>query len=92
LDAGGKLVISSLGPDQVEMWARTRPSEQHVVWLSLALALQVNAHERSTRGVFEAMIVPDPAQSLTADQTKKLMEVLVSAARRSPALLLRSKN
>ncbi len=92
LDPAGKLVISSLGPDQVEMWARTRPSEQHVVWLSLALALQVNAHERSTRGVFEAMIVPDPAQNLTADQTKKLMEVLASAARRSPALLLRTKN
>lgn len=91
LDSSGNLVISSLGPDQVEMWARTRPSEQHVVWLSLALALQVNAHERSSRGVFEAMIVPDPVQTLTADQTKKLMEVLASAARRSPALLLRTK-
>ncbi|MEZ4461903.1 MAG: hypothetical protein R3E66_19710 [bacterium] len=90
LDANGRLVIGSLGPEQVEMWARTRPSEQQVVWCALAISLQVNAPERTKRGFFESLVVPDPSQVLTADQSKKITDVLSSAARRSPALLLRS--
>lgn len=90
VDTSGRLVIGTLGVEQVEMWARTRPSEQQVVWLSLALALQVNAPERTKRGTFEGILVPDPSQILTADQSKKIADVLASAARRSPAMLLRT--
>jgi hypothetical protein len=90
LDTDGKLVIGSLGPEQVEIWIRTRPSEPQVVWAALAIALEVNCIERSKRGAFETMIVPDPSQVLTADHSRKLTEVLSSAAKRTPTLLLRA--
>ena len=83
VSAGGALRIGRLDPEQIEMWRRTRPSEHEVLLRALALAIQVGADERSRHGLFESIIVGDPAQYLTTVQVKKLQEVFASAAEKS---------
>lgn len=87
----GGLRIGRLDAEQIEMWRRTRPSEYEVLLRALALAVQVGADERSRRGVFESIVIGDPAVYLTAVQVKKLQEVFASAAKKSGIVVLQGE-
>lgn len=88
LTDNGNLRIGQLDPEQIDLWRRTRPSEYEVLLRSFAIALQVGADERSRRGVFESIVIGDPAQYLTAVQVKKLQDVFASAAQKSEIVIL----
>ena len=84
----GTLQIGDLDAEQIQMWRKTRPSEYELLLRALALAIQVGADERSRRGIFESLILEDPATYLTAVQVKKLQEVFVSAAQKTGVVVL----
>ncbi len=84
----GTLQIGDLDPEQIQMWRKTRPSEYEVLLRGLALAIQVGSDERSRRGMFESLVIVDPASYLTAVQGKKLQEVFASAAQRTGVVIL----
>lgn len=84
----GNLKIGDLDPEQIEMWRKTRPSEHEVLLRALALAVQVGADARSRRGIFESLVIEDPATYLTAVQVKKLQEVFASAAQKTGVVVL----
>lgn len=86
LTSSGELRIGEMSVDQLQMWQRTRGSEEWSVGLGLALALHVNTAERA-RGFMETIWVQDPRPEMGADGASALDEVLASAAKMSHIVL-----
>lgn len=83
----GELRVADLKPEQIEMWANTRPSEVRIVAQGLATALLVNLPSKV--GSMPCIFVPDPGAELSSEQAARLREVLRSATKKSQVILLK---
>jgi hypothetical protein len=90
LDVDGELVVRKLTDEQLEMWRRTRSSEETVAAWGLALALHVNIKDRR-RDVVESIWVPKPDTVVSSDIAEKFRDVFASAAKKSHIVLCESR-
>ncbi|QDG49981.1 hypothetical protein FIV42_04265 [Persicimonas caeni] len=86
LSPEGDLRVRDLSDDKLEMWRRTRSSEERIVKAALALALHVNTADRSG-GYFETIWVNDPRDDFGSNVSDAFDEVFESAAKKSHIVL-----
>jgi hypothetical protein len=86
LTADAQLCVRDFSDDQLEMWRRTRSSEERILSAALALALHVNTADRSG-GHFETIWVNDPRDDFGSDVADAFDEVFESAAKKSHIIL-----
>ncbi len=86
LTTDGELRVRELSDDQLEMWRRTRSSEERILTAALALALHVNTAERSG-GHFETIWVNDPRDDFGSKVADAFDDVFESAAKKSHIVL-----
>jgi hypothetical protein len=86
LTGGGELRIAEMSAEQLAMWRRTRSSEERIVGASLALALHVNAPERSAK-FMETIWIRDPRDDFGVKAADALDDVFASAAKKSHIVL-----
>lgn len=89
LSTDGELRIRDMSDDQLEMWRRTRGSEERIVGAALALALHVNAPDSSNR-YLETVWVRDPRDEFGSQVADAFDDVFESAAKKSHIVLCTS--
>lgn len=86
LSKDGELGVRNLSEDQLQMWQRTRGSEERIVAAALALALHVNSRKRS-KNHLETIWVTDPRDDFGSQVADAFDDVFGSAAKKSHIVL-----
>ncbi len=86
LDEDGALRIRNMSQDQLDMWRRTRASEERIVAAALALALHVNGPDNSERHM-ETVWIADPRDDFGSKVAEAFDDVFESAAKKSHIVL-----
>jgi hypothetical protein len=86
LNSDGELRVRDFSDDQLEMWRRTRSSEERILTAALALALHVNTADDSD-GHFETIWVNDPRDDFGSSVADAFDDVFESAAKKSHIIL-----
>ena len=82
----GALSVREMSDDQLDMWRRTRGSEERIVAAALALALHVNVPNRSS-GLLETIWIEDPKEQFGSKVSDAFDDVFESAAKKSHIVL-----
>lgn len=86
LSTDGELRVRDLSPEKLDMWRRTRSSEERILTAALALAIHVNTADRSG-GHFETIWVNDPREDFGSEVSDAFDDVFESAAKKSHIVL-----